>query len=56
MGKSIKRNNKYFGYDDEGFGGLCEDHKHHLNEKRLKAALRAKNKHVLEALTEEDYY
>lgn len=54
MSKSIKRNNKYFGYDDDDHSAVY-DHKAHLREKRLRAALKSKNAQRLLDITEEDY-
>ena len=54
MSKSIKRNNKYFSEDYE-FHDDYEEHREHLREKRLRAALKSKNIHALYELTEEEY-
>lgn len=54
MSKSIKRNNKYFGEDYESHEHF-EQHRAHLKEKRLRAAIRSKNINVLYELNEEDY-
>lgn len=56
MSKSIKRNNKYYGYDDD----LYEDHHYEthgqkLLEKRIRSALRSRTKSGLFDLIEEDY-
>ena len=55
MSKSIKRNNKYFGEDYESRDEF-EEHREHLREKRIRAALRSKNINALYEINEEDYY
>lgn len=54
MSKSIKRNHKYFGDDYESHYDY-EEHREHLKEKKLKAALRCKNVDALYELIEEEY-
>lgn len=54
MSKSIKRNNKYFGEDYE-FHDSYEEHRAHLKEKRMRAAIKSKNINALFKLNEEDY-
>jgi len=54
MSKSVKRNNKYYGYDDD-YEDHYEDHGQKLKEKRLKSALRSRNKNAIFDLIEEDY-
>ena len=56
MSKSIKRNNKYFDDDMYESYDAHEEHRAHLREKRLRAALRSKNVNALYELNEEDYY
>lgn len=53
MSKSVKRNNKYYGYDDE-HESYHEDHGQKLKEKRLRSALRSRNKNAIFDLIEED--
>ena len=55
MSKSVKRNNKYFGYDDDRYDGHQEDHGQKLIEKRIRQALRSRNKSAIFDLIEEDY-
>jgi hypothetical protein len=54
MSKSIKRNNKYYGYDEHE-DDFHEDHSHKLKEKRIKSVLRSRNKNAILDLFEEDY-
>jgi hypothetical protein len=54
MSKSVKRNNKYYGYDDE-YEDYYEDHGQKLTEKRIRSALRSRNKNAIFDLIEEDY-
>ena len=54
MSKSIKRNNKYYGYDDYD-KDQYEDHGQKLKEKRMRAALRSRNKNAIFDLIEKDY-
>jgi uncharacterized beta-barrel protein YwiB (DUF1934 family) len=54
MSKSIKRNNKYFGYD-EYEDAHHEDHTLKLKEKRIRSVLRSSNKNAILDLIEEDY-
>lgn len=57
MSKSIKRNNKYYGYDDDQY---CDrsghDHIQKLKEKRIRSVLRSRNKNAIYDLFEEDSY
>jgi hypothetical protein len=55
MSKSIKRNNKYYGYDDDHYEDHYEDHGSKLKEKRIRSALRSRNKNAIFDLIEEDY-
>lgn len=55
MSKSIKRNNKYYGYDEYDYGEVHEDHTQKLREKRIRSALRSRNKNAIFDLIEEDY-
>ena len=55
MSHSIKRNNKYCADDLCEFNKSIEEHREHLKEKRIRAALKAKNVNVLHKLTEEEY-
>ena len=55
MSKSVKRNNKYYGYDDYEYDDHYEDHTQKLKEKRLRAVLRSRNKNAIFDLIEEDY-
>lgn len=55
MSKSVKRNNKYYGYDDYEHDDHYEDHVLKLKEKRLRSALRSRNKNAIFDLIEEDY-
>lgn len=54
MSKSIKRNYKY---DDDLYEShdTIEEHRNHLREKRLRAALKSKNWNILQSITEEEY-
>lgn len=52
MSKSYKRNNKY--NDDENYGYDSYDRRQQLREKRLRSALRSRNKNDLMNLFEED--
>ncbi len=54
MSKSVKRNNKYYGNDDE-YTEYYEDHGRKLKEKRILSALRSRNKSAIFDLIEEDY-
>jgi hypothetical protein len=54
MSKSVKRNNKYYG-EDLYESHDAQEHREHLKEKRLRAALKSKNWNVLHQLTEEEY-
>jgi hypothetical protein len=54
MSKSIKRNNKYYS-DDEYYQDNYEDHSKKLIEKRIRSALRSRNKNAIFDLIEEDY-
>lgn len=54
MSKSIKRNNKYFADEYEGHDDY-DEHRQHLREKRIRAALKSKNINALYELTEEEY-
>jgi len=54
MSKSVKRNNKYYGEDlYESYN--VQEHRNHLKEKRLRAALKSKNWNTLQRITEEEY-
>jgi hypothetical protein len=54
MSKSVKRNNKYYGEDlYESYD--VQEHREHLKEKRLRAALKSKNWNTLQRITEEEY-
>lgn len=55
MSKSVKRNNKYYGYDDDQYDDYHEDHGYKLKEKRIRSALRSRNKNAIFDLIEEDY-
>lgn len=56
MSKSIKRNNKYFGSDDDHYHDHYEDHRYKLKEKRIRSALRSQNKNaIFNLIDEEDY-
>ena len=55
MSKSVKRNNKYYADDLYEITNDHEEHREHLKEKRLRAALKSKNWNVLQRLTEEEY-
>jgi hypothetical protein len=55
MSKSIKRNNKYSSFDDYDYEDDVVDHREKLKEKRMKAALRSRNKNAIFDLIEEDY-
>ena len=54
MSKSVKRNNKYFS-DDYDMHENYEEHRAHLRDKRIRAALKSKNINALYELTEEEY-
>ncbi len=54
MSKSVKRNNKYFA-EIEHESHDYEEHRNHLKEKRLRAALKSKNWGILQRITEEEY-
>jgi hypothetical protein len=54
MSKSVKRNNKYYDHDDD-YGNYYEDPGQKLKEKRLKSALRSRNKNAIFDFFEEDY-
>lgn len=57
MSKSIKRNHKYYGYDDDQYYEKYEsqlNHKQKLKEKRIQSALRSRNKSAIFDLIEED--
>ena len=54
MSKSIKRNNKYFSEEYESYP-IVEEHRTHLKEKRLRAAMTSKNWNILQRITEEEY-
>jgi hypothetical protein len=54
MSNSVKRNNKYYDYDDE-YESSYEDHGRKLKEKRMRSALRSRNKSAIFDLIEEDY-
>jgi hypothetical protein len=53
MSKSVKRNNKYYGEEYESYE--AQEHRNHLKEKRLRAALTSKNWNTLQRITEEEY-
>lgn len=55
MSKSVKRNNKYNGYDDDYCDNHYEDPSQKLIEKRIRSALRSRNKNAIFDLIEEDY-
>lgn len=55
MSKSIKRNNKYYGYDDDQYDDKYQDHSQKLKEKRIRSVLRSRNKNAIFDLIEEDY-
>jgi quinol monooxygenase YgiN len=54
MSKSIKRNNKYYGDDLYESYTDHEEHRAHIKEKHLRAALKSKNITALCDLTEEE--
>ena len=54
MSKSVKRNNKYLAEDYASFDDH-QEHREHLKEKRLRAALTSKNWNILQRITEEEY-
>jgi hypothetical protein len=53
MSKSVKRNNKYYGEEYESHE--VQQHREHLKEKKLRAALTSKNWAILQRITEEEY-
>jgi hypothetical protein len=53
MSKSVKRNNKYYGEEYEYHD--VQEHRNHLKEKRLRAAMTSKNWNILQRITEEEY-
>jgi hypothetical protein len=55
MSKSVKRNNKYYGYDNDFNEDHYEDNSQKLIEKRIRSALRSQNKKAIFDLIEEDY-
>lgn len=55
MSKSVKRNNKYYGYDEVDQQNHYESHDIKLKEKRIRSALRSRNKRAILDLYEEDY-
>lgn len=55
MSKSVKRNNKYCADDLVEFYDGHEEHRNHLKEKRLRAAMASKNWNILQRITEEEY-
>lgn len=55
MSKSVKRNNKYYGYDEYEIHDAHEDHGQKLKEKRMRSILKSRNKNAIFDLIEEDY-
>ena len=56
MSNTVKRFRKYNEDYDDSKNTSHDDHRHHLSEKRLRAALRSKTKSTLLDLIEDEDY